>query len=149
MAILDSKIYHSVILRHSLIDRSQFVQTLNLTTLPYPLALQLVFSQLSTSGDLIFNQPDGKFRPDLQRRLSRDFGRGIGKPQPVTLPPKIIISISSIYLKGTTLENVFHQDISSPLWSAKPIDENPEIITQAHLAFLRAGARVILTSTCV
>jgi len=57
----------------------------------------------------------------------------------------------SIYLsgsiKGTTLETIFHQDISSPLWSAKPIDENPQIIVEAHLAFLRAGARVILTST--
>ncbi|KAH9858979.1 Homocysteine S-methyltransferase [Lenzites betulinus] len=48
---------------------------------------------------------------------------------------------------GTTLEDVFHQDISHALWSAKPIEENPEVIISAHLAFLRAGADVILTST--
>ncbi|KAI0829785.1 Homocysteine S-methyltransferase [Trametes gibbosa] len=48
---------------------------------------------------------------------------------------------------GTTLEDDFHQDISHALWSAKPIDENPEVIISAHLAFLRAGANVILTST--
>ncbi|EPQ57135.1 Homocysteine S-methyltransferase [Gloeophyllum trabeum ATCC 11539] len=49
---------------------------------------------------------------------------------------------------GTTLEDVFHKDIShTPLWSAKPIDGDPEAIIAVHLAFLRAGARVILTST--
>ncbi|KAI0708944.1 Homocysteine S-methyltransferase [Cerioporus squamosus] len=48
---------------------------------------------------------------------------------------------------GTTLEDVFHRDISTPLWSAKPIDDDPEVIIAAHLAFLRAGADVILTST--
>ncbi|KAI0358695.1 Homocysteine S-methyltransferase [Trametes cingulata] len=48
---------------------------------------------------------------------------------------------------GTTLEDVFHKDISHALWSAKPIDEDPEVIIAAHLAFLRAGANVILTST--
>ncbi|KAI0077163.1 Homocysteine S-methyltransferase [Panus rudis PR-1116 ss-1] len=49
--------------------------------------------------------------------------------------------------QGTTLEDVFHKDISTPLWSAKPIDEDPETIIATHLAFLRAGARVILTAT--
>ncbi|KAI8992909.1 Homocysteine S-methyltransferase [Trametes punicea] len=48
---------------------------------------------------------------------------------------------------GTTLEDVFHKDISHPLWSAKPVDEDPEVIIAAHLAFLRAGANIILTST--
>ncbi|CDO76056.1 hypothetical protein BN946_scf184696.g8 [Trametes cinnabarina] len=48
---------------------------------------------------------------------------------------------------GTTLEDVFHKDISHALWSAKPIDEDPEVIVAAHLAFLRAGANIILTST--
>ncbi|KAI0633511.1 Homocysteine S-methyltransferase [Trametes polyzona] len=48
---------------------------------------------------------------------------------------------------GTTLEDVFHKDISHALWSAKPIDEDPEVIISAHLAFLRAGADIILTST--
>ncbi|KZT63222.1 Homocysteine S-methyltransferase [Daedalea quercina L-15889] len=48
---------------------------------------------------------------------------------------------------GTTLEGLFKQDISSSLWSAKPVDEDPDVIIQAHLAFLRAGANVILTSS--
>jgi len=48
---------------------------------------------------------------------------------------------------GTTLEDLFRRDIFSPLWSAKPVDEDPQVIIQAHLAFLRAGADVILTST--
>ncbi|KAF7797989.1 hypothetical protein EIP86_009196 [Pleurotus ostreatoroseus] len=48
---------------------------------------------------------------------------------------------------GTTLQDLFHKDISTPLWSAKPVDEEPEVIIDAHLAFLRAGARVILTAT--
>ncbi|CAL1705869.1 unnamed protein product [Somion occarium] len=48
---------------------------------------------------------------------------------------------------GTTLEDVFHKDISTPLWSAKPIDEDPGLIINTHLAFLRAGADIILTST--
>ncbi|KAJ7502498.1 Homocysteine S-methyltransferase, partial [Mycena galericulata] len=49
---------------------------------------------------------------------------------------------------GTTLEQTFGLDIShTPLWSAKAAIEHPEVIVDAHLAFLRAGARVILTST--
>ncbi|KAH9829094.1 Homocysteine S-methyltransferase [Rhodofomes roseus] len=48
---------------------------------------------------------------------------------------------------GTTLEELFQRDIFSPLWSAKPVDEDPEVIIKAHLAFLRAGADIILTST--
>lgn len=52
-------------------------------------------------------------------------------------------------LQGTTLEDVFHKDLSHPLWSARFIDHEPETIIEAHLAFLRAGARIILTSTYV
>ncbi|KAI0058120.1 Homocysteine S-methyltransferase [Artomyces pyxidatus] len=48
---------------------------------------------------------------------------------------------------GTTLEDIFHVDISSPVWSAKPIDKDPEVVIQAHLQFLRAGARVIDTAS--
>ncbi|TFK44664.1 Homocysteine S-methyltransferase [Crucibulum laeve] len=49
---------------------------------------------------------------------------------------------------GTALEDVFGLHISdTPLWSAKAIAEDPETITAAHLAYIRAGARVILTST--
>ncbi|KAJ7141108.1 Homocysteine S-methyltransferase [Mycena epipterygia] len=49
---------------------------------------------------------------------------------------------------GTTLEQTFNLDIShTALWSAKAAIEHPETIVDAHLAFLRAGARIILTST--
>ncbi|KAF5337670.1 hypothetical protein D9758_013029 [Tetrapyrgos nigripes] len=49
---------------------------------------------------------------------------------------------------GTTLESTFHLDISNtPLWSAKAVMEEPDVIVQAHLGFLRAGSDVILTST--
>ena len=52
--------------------------------------------------------------------------------------------------KGSTLEDTFKQDIThTPLWSAKPVRESPELIVDAHLAFLRAGAEIILTSTYV
>ena len=53
-------------------------------------------------------------------------------------------------IKGSTLEDTFKQEIArTPLWSAKPIQENPESIVDAHLAFLKAGAGIILTSTYV
>ncbi|CAK5281170.1 unnamed protein product [Mycena citricolor] len=49
---------------------------------------------------------------------------------------------------GTTLEQTFGLDIShTPLWSAKAAVEHPTVIVDAHLAFLRAGAQIILTST--
>ncbi|PCH35837.1 Homocysteine S-methyltransferase [Wolfiporia cocos MD-104 SS10] len=48
---------------------------------------------------------------------------------------------------GTTLEDVFHHDISSPLWSAQPVEHNPELIIGAHTAFLDARADIILTAT--
>ncbi|KAK7448860.1 AdoMet-homocysteine methyltransferase [Stygiomarasmius scandens] len=49
---------------------------------------------------------------------------------------------------GTTLESTFQFDISNtPLWSAKAVVEQPDVIVQAHLAFLRAGSDIILTST--
>ncbi|PIL36276.1 hypothetical protein GSI_01938 [Ganoderma sinense ZZ0214-1] len=48
---------------------------------------------------------------------------------------------------GTTLEDIFHRRLGYPLWSATPVDKDPEVIISAHLAFLRAGADIILTST--
>ncbi|KAF8491022.1 Homocysteine S-methyltransferase [Gautieria morchelliformis] len=48
---------------------------------------------------------------------------------------------------GTTLEDVFLKDITHPLWSAKLVDTEDDVIVAAHLAFLRAGSRVILAST--
>ncbi|KAG9039805.1 AdoMet-homocysteine methyltransferase [Tulasnella sp. JGI-2019a] len=49
---------------------------------------------------------------------------------------------------GTTLEDLFKQDISNtPLWSARIIRDNPDILKQAHLAFLRAGSQVFQTVT--
>ncbi|KAJ7122052.1 Homocysteine S-methyltransferase [Mycena crocata] len=49
---------------------------------------------------------------------------------------------------GTTLEQTFGLDIShTALWSAKAAVEHPGVVVDAHLAFLRAGATIILTST--
>ncbi|KAG8732191.1 AdoMet-homocysteine methyltransferase [Ceratobasidium sp. 414] len=48
---------------------------------------------------------------------------------------------------GTTLEDVLRKDISRPLWSAHLVDSEPEAIIEAHLAFLKAGASIILTAT--
>ncbi|KIJ49419.1 hypothetical protein M422DRAFT_204698 [Sphaerobolus stellatus SS14] len=48
---------------------------------------------------------------------------------------------------GTTLEDVFNKDVSHPLWSARFIENEEDIIIAAHLAFLRAGSKIILTST--
>lgn len=47
------------------------------------------------------------------------------------------------------MEDLFDKDISTSLWSAKLIDDDPETVINAHLAFLRAGADIILTSTYV
>ena len=49
--------------------------------------------------------------------------------------------------QGTTLEDVFEKDVSSPLWSASMIDKDPDAIVQAHSAFLVAGSDIILTAT--
>eukprot|EP00796_Vickermania_ingenoplastis_P006675 gene6675-4783_t len=38
-------------------------------------------------------------------------------------------------------------DVNDPLWSGKTLLENPECIEQIHLAYLRAGARCILTAS--
>ncbi|KAG1739319.1 Homocysteine S-methyltransferase [Suillus lakei] len=49
---------------------------------------------------------------------------------------------------GTTLEDHFHLPIShTPLWSARIILDAPDTLQQAHLAFLEAGSRVLLTAT--
>ncbi|KAJ3971153.1 Homocysteine S-methyltransferase [Lentinula raphanica] len=49
---------------------------------------------------------------------------------------------------GTTLEQLFRINISNtPLWSAQAILDHPDTVIEAHLAFLRAGAEVISTST--
>ncbi|KAK7043149.1 AdoMet-homocysteine methyltransferase [Paramarasmius palmivorus] len=49
---------------------------------------------------------------------------------------------------GTTLEQVFHLNVShQPLWSTKAILDSPAVIIQAHLAFLRAGTRMLSTAT--
>ncbi|KAI0085032.1 Homocysteine S-methyltransferase [Irpex rosettiformis] len=48
---------------------------------------------------------------------------------------------------GTTLETLFLQDISGPLWSARLIDTDPNLVVEAHKAFLASGADIILTST--
>ena len=51
--------------------------------------------------------------------------------------------------KGTTLEDVYNMNIATPIWSSQAIEENPDVLIDAHLSFLRAGARVLDTATCV
>ncbi|KAF8269262.1 Homocysteine S-methyltransferase [Lactarius quietus] len=48
---------------------------------------------------------------------------------------------------GSTLEDVFHIDTASSLWSSEALIKNPESVIQAHLLFLRAGARLIETAS--
>ncbi|KAH8116603.1 Homocysteine S-methyltransferase [Phellopilus nigrolimitatus] len=48
---------------------------------------------------------------------------------------------------GTTLENDFGKDLSTPLWSASLVNTEPEAAVKVHLAFLDAGADLIMTST--
>ncbi|KAE9403108.1 Homocysteine S-methyltransferase [Gymnopus androsaceus JB14] len=49
---------------------------------------------------------------------------------------------------GTSLEQLFQLDISNtPLWSAKAVIDHSDVVIKTHLAFLRAGAEVISTST--
>ena len=39
------------------------------------------------------------------------------------------------------------EDLSSDLWSARLLDDGPATVEAVHLAFLRAGARVIITAS--
>lgn len=39
------------------------------------------------------------------------------------------------------------QDLSHPLWSARMLIEDPQVIVAAHLAYLRAGAGCIITAS--
>ncbi|KAI5117859.1 hypothetical protein M0805_007702 [Coniferiporia weirii] len=48
---------------------------------------------------------------------------------------------------GTTLEDVFGANLSTPLWSASLLNGEPSTVVAAHKAFLDAGADAILTST--
>ncbi|KAF9241808.1 Homocysteine S-methyltransferase [Melanogaster broomeanus] len=51
---------------------------------------------------------------------------------------------------GSTLEDILNMKIShTPLWSTRAAadDEKSQILIEAHLSFLRAGARILLTST--
>lgn len=50
-------------------------------------------------------------------------------------------------MQGTTLEDVFHKNIKTPLWSATLTETDPEAVISAHLAFLEAGSLIIMTST--
>lgn len=63
------------------------------------------------------------------------------------LPP-IYIQRSHNLWQGTTLETTCKIRIAdTPLWSAEALSKEPEAIVAAHLAFLRAGAQIIETST--
>ncbi|KAH9014658.1 Homocysteine S-methyltransferase [Lactarius pseudohatsudake] len=48
---------------------------------------------------------------------------------------------------GSTLEDVFQIDTASSLWSSEALIKNPESVIEAHLLFLRAGARLIETAS--
>lgn len=61
------------------------------------------------------------------------------------MPKDLILSDGGL---GTTLEDHFHLPIShTPLWSARIILDASDILQRAHLAFLEAGSRVLLTAT--
>ncbi|MEO5633554.1 homocysteine S-methyltransferase [Gaiella sp.] len=47
---------------------------------------------------------------------------------------------------STALEEAGHR-LDDPLWTARFLIDDPEAIVAAHLAFLRAGARVLITSS--
>ena len=47
---------------------------------------------------------------------------------------------------ATELER-YGANINDPLWSAKVLIENPELIRQVHLDYLRAGADIITTAS--
>ena len=38
-------------------------------------------------------------------------------------------------------------DIPGPLWTARALQEAPDAVVAAHLDFLRAGARVLITAS--
>jgi homocysteine S-methyltransferase len=47
---------------------------------------------------------------------------------------------------SNVLESQGH-DLNHSLWSARLLDENPDAIIQAHMAYLKAGAQCIITSS--
>ena len=47
------------------------------------------------------------------------------------------------------LEDVFHVDTASSLWSSEAPIKHPNSVIEAHLMFLRAGARLIQTASWV
>ena len=47
------------------------------------------------------------------------------------------------------LEDVFQVDTASSLWSSEALIKHPDDVIEAHLMFLRAGARLIATASLV
>jgi homocysteine S-methyltransferase len=45
------------------------------------------------------------------------------------------------------LEDLYQIDTASSLWSSEALIKNPESVIEAHLLFLRAGARLIETAS--
>jgi len=61
---------------------------------------------------------------------------------------RLVLTQSNFCIQGSTLEKICKTPIvATPLWSAEALDKEPEAIVAAHLAFLRAGAKIIETST--
>lgn len=53
-------------------------------------------------------------------------------------------------MKGTVLENELGSSVGhSPLWSTQAVIDHPGAVVNAHLAYIRAGAKVIETATFV
>jgi len=48
---------------------------------------------------------------------------------------------------GTTLKEIFKVDVSGRLWSTQVVMDEPDKLREAHVEFLRSGARTILTAT--
>ncbi len=62
------------------------------------------------------------------------------KPKPDTFPLLIDGGLSNV-LEG------YGCDLKHPLWSAIHLKENPEVIIQAHLDYIKAGARCITSAS--
>ncbi|KAH8995252.1 Homocysteine S-methyltransferase [Lactarius hatsudake] len=59
----------------------------------------------------------------------------------------VIVNRLMVGEQGSTLEDVFRIDTASSLWSSEALIKNPGSVIEAHLLFLRAGARLIETAS--
>ncbi|MGC9541406.1 homocysteine S-methyltransferase [Streptomyces sp. UG1] len=67
----------------------------------------------------------------------------------IAIPLAAALAAGTVVLDGgmsNQLESAGH-DLSDELWSARLLAESPEAITEAHLAYFRAGADVAITAS--